>query len=103
MTRYDDVWYASRHPHIFSSSPSITINDANPDLSEYFGSMIVMDDPRHLRLRNIVSRAFTPKVVARTEASVRERARRLVETMIEANSDGAARSWRNWPAHCPCR
>ena len=64
LTRYDDIWYASRHPHIFSSSPSITINDANLELSEYFGSMIVMDDPRHLRLRNIVSRAFTPKVVA---------------------------------------
>ena len=90
LTRYDDVWYASRHPHIFSSSPSITINDANPDLSEFFGSMIVMDDPRHLRLRNIVSRAFTPKVVARTEASVRDRARRLVEKMIAEHPDGTA-------------
>src|ERR1700741_4146263 len=50
--------------------------------------MIVMDDPRHLRLRNIVSRAFTPKVVARTEVSVRDRARRLVETMIAENPDG---------------
>jgi len=48
VTRYDDVWFASRHPHIFSSHPSITINDANPDVSEYFGSMIVMDDPKHL-------------------------------------------------------
>jgi methyl-branched lipid omega-hydroxylase len=89
VTRYDDVWYASLHPQIFSSRPSITINDANPQVSEYFGSMIVMDDPKHLRLRNIVSRAFTPKVVARTEASVRDRARRLVETMIEAHPDGA--------------
>jgi hypothetical protein len=89
VTRYDDVWYASRHPHIFSSSPSITINDANPELSEFFGSMIVMDDPRHLRLRNIVSRAFTPKVVARTETSVRDRARRLVKTMIAEHPDGA--------------
>ncbi len=88
LTTYGDIWYASRHPHIFSSSPSITINDANPELSEYFGSMIVMDDPRHLRLRNIVSRAFTPKVVARTEASVRDRARRLVETMIAEHPDG---------------
>ena len=88
VTRHDDVWYASRHPHIFSSRPSITINDANPDISEFFGSMIVMDDPRHLRLRNIVSRAFTPKVVARTEVSVRDRARRLVETMIAENPDG---------------
>jgi hypothetical protein len=103
VTRYEDVWFASRHPHIFSSSPSITINDANPDVSEYFGSMIVMDDPKHLRLRNIVSRAFTPKVVARTEASVRDRARRLVETMIEAHPDGAGEVWPNWPAHCPCR
>ncbi len=88
LTRFEDVHYASRHPHIFSSSPSITINDANPDVSEYFGSMIVMDDPRHLRLRNIVSRAFTPRVVARTEASVRDRARRLVENMIEEHPDG---------------
>nr|CRL71335.1 cytochrome P450 [Mycolicibacterium komanii] len=88
LTKFDDVWYASRHPHIFSSSPSITINDANPELSEYFGSMIVTDDPRHLRLRNIVSRAFTPRVVARTEASVRDRARRLVETMIAEHPDG---------------
>jgi cytochrome P450 len=88
ITRFEDVHFASRQPHIFSSSPSITINDANPDVSEYFGSMIVMDDPRHLRLRNIVSRAFTPRVVARTEASVRDRARRLVEAMIEEHPDG---------------
>jgi cytochrome P450 len=88
LTRYDDIHFASRHPHIFSSSPSITINDANPEVSEYFGSMIAMDDPKHLRLRNIVSRAFTPRVVARTEASVRDRAQRLVEAMITRHPDG---------------
>ena len=88
LTRHEDVWYASRHPHLFSSSPSIVISDANPELSEYFGSMIVMDDPGHLRLRNIVSRAFTPKVVARAESSVRERARRNIEEMIAKHPDG---------------
>ncbi len=88
LTRYDDVWHVSRHPHLFRSSPSITIPDQNPELAEFFGSMIVLDDPRHLRLRNIVSRAFTPKVVARTEASVRERARRLVDSMIAQHPDG---------------
>src|ERR1700746_3498602 len=70
LTRFDDVHFASRHPHIFSSVPSIVITDQNPDLNEFFSSIIVMDDPRHGRLRNIVSRAFTPKVVARTEESV---------------------------------
>src|SRR3984893_14686909 len=88
LTGLDDVFYASRHPEIFSSSPSITINDQTPEVSEYFGSMIVLDDPRHQRLRSIVSRAFTPKVVARIEQSVRDRARRLVTSMITAHPDG---------------
>ncbi|MGB8405683.1 MAG: cytochrome P450 [Mycobacterium sp.] len=88
LTRYDDVHFASRHPDIFSSAQGMTIADQNPELAEYFGSMIVMDDPRHTRLRNIVRSAFTPKVVARTEESVRDRARRLVESMIERHPDG---------------
>jgi methyl-branched lipid omega-hydroxylase len=90
LTKLDDVHFASRHPDIFSSSPNITINDQTPELAEYFGSMIVLDDPRHQRLRSIVSRAFTPKVVARIEASVRERAHRLVAAMIANHPDGQA-------------
>jgi len=90
LSTYDDVHFASRHPDIFSSSPSITIGDSNPEIAEFFGSMIVLDDPRHQRLRSIVSRAFTPKVVARIEASVRDRARHLVADMIERNPDGHA-------------
>ena len=90
LTKLDDVFYASRHPEIFSSSPNITIADQTPETAEYFGSMIVLDDPRHQRLRSIVSRAFTPKVVARIEASVRERAHRLVAAMIANRPDGEA-------------
>jgi cytochrome P450 len=90
LTKLDDVFFASRHPEVFSSSPNITINDQTPEVSEYFGSMIVLDDPRHQRLRSIVSRAFTPKVVARIEASVRERAHRLVASMIANHPDGEA-------------
>jgi methyl-branched lipid omega-hydroxylase len=88
LARYDDVHYVSRHPHMFSSAPSITFGDNIPELSEFFGSMIVMDDPRHQRLRSIVSRAFTPRVVALTEESVRMRARRLVDGMITKHPDG---------------
>ena len=29
--------------------------------------MITLDDPRHTRLRSLVNRVFTPKVVARVE------------------------------------
>jgi methyl-branched lipid omega-hydroxylase len=88
LTKFDDVFYASRHPEIFSSYPNITINDQPPEVAEFFGSMIALDDPRHQRLRSIVSRAFTPKVVARAEASVRERAHRLVTSQIANHPDG---------------
>lgn len=88
LTTFDDVYYASRHPHLFSSSPNITIPDQAPETSEFFGSMIVLDDPRHLRLRNIVHSAFKPRMVARTEESVRKRARRLVSEMIANHPDG---------------
>lgn len=90
LTKLDDVHFASRHPEIFSSSPNITISDNVPEIAEYFGSMIVLDDPRHQRLRSIVSRAFTPKVVARIEESVRSRARRLVASLIANHPDGQA-------------
>ena len=50
--------------------------------------MITLDDPRHLRLRSIVNRAFTPKVVARIEQSVRDRARSLVTAMVANHPDG---------------
>ena len=88
LTKFDDVFYASRHPEIFSSYPNITINDQPPEVAEFFGSMIALDDPRHQRLRSIVSRAFTPKVVPRAEASVRERAHRLVTSLIANHPDG---------------
>ncbi len=88
LTKLDDVFFASRHPDIFSSYPNITIADQIPEVAEYFGSMIALDDPRHSRLRNIVRSAFTPKVVARTEASVRDRAHRLVSALIEKHPDG---------------
>jgi len=88
LTKFDDVFFASRHPDIFSSYPNITVADQIPEVAEYFGSMIALDDPRHARLRNIVRSAFTPKVVARTEASVRDRAQRLVSALIENHPDG---------------
>jgi cytochrome P450 len=89
VTRYDDVFHASRHPEIFSSAQGIVVGDQTPELAEYFGSMIAMDDPRHTRLRNIVRSAFTPRVLARIEDSVRDRARRLVEAMIADHPDGS--------------
>jgi cytochrome P450 len=91
LTTHDDVHHASRHPEIFSSVPTSTaLSDVPAEIAEFLGSMISLDDPRHLRLRKIVNRAFTPKVVARIEGSVRDRARTLVANMVAGHPDARA-------------
>jgi cytochrome P450 len=88
LTRFDDVQYASRHPEIFSSYPNFTMSNLNPQVAEYTSSMLALDDPRHQRLRSIVGRAFTPKVLARIEESIRDRSQRLVSAMLANHPDG---------------
>jgi cytochrome P450 len=46
--------------------------------------MINMDDPRHNRLRRIVSRAFTPRMIAKFEDDVRRAAAAIVDDLLAA-------------------
>jgi methyl-branched lipid omega-hydroxylase len=88
LTKLDDVWHASRHPAQFSSRPSIVIGDIPEDVAEFYGSMIALDDPRHHRLRSIVQKAFTPRMVTQLEQAVADRTRGIVERMVERHPDG---------------
>ena len=83
LSKHADVLYASLHPEIFSSASGITVNDTPPEALEFFGSMIVMDDPRHKRLRGLVSQAFTPRHLRKVEEDVQIAARRVINNVIE--------------------
>jgi cytochrome P450 len=83
LTRYADVVEASRHPELFCSGQGTNIADLPPDFLEFFGSMINMDDPRHARLRRIVSRGFTPRQLETMRADVEGVAAGIVDDIIE--------------------
>jgi cytochrome P450 len=84
FVNHADVSEASRHPDVFSSARGATsIADLPAEFNEYFGSMINTDDPRHARLRRIVSRAFTPKMVRRFEEDVQRTAAKIVDELLE--------------------
>ncbi|MEV4168781.1 cytochrome P450 [Nonomuraea sp. NPDC049709] len=84
LVRHADVTEASRNAAVFSSEPcSNSIPDMPRWLSVYFGSMINMDDPRHARLRRIVSRAFTPRILSKMEEDLARAAREIVDRAIE--------------------
>lgn len=88
ITRHDDIWHISRNPQLFCSGNGSNIGDLPVEMNEFFGSMINMDDPKHFRLRNIVSRGFTPKEITRVEEQVKDRAEKLVTDLLERFPDG---------------
>src|SRR5581483_1834506 len=83
LVKHADVVEASKHPAVFSSAQGATsIADLPAEFNEYFGSMINMDDPRHARLRRIVSRAFSPRLIAKFEDDVRDVATSVVDDLL---------------------
>ena len=44
--------------------------------------LVFFDPPRHTKLRNIISQAFTPRVVAAMEPRIREMSRELLDRVI---------------------
>ena len=84
VTRHADILEASRTPEIFSSAAGATsIADLPEMFLEFFGSMINMDDPKHLRLRKLVNNGFTPRRLAAIEADVESAARSVIDAVIE--------------------
>ncbi len=89
VTRHADIVEMSRRPETFcSGSGAISINDLPPEMLELYGSLINMDDPRHAKIRRLVSRAFTPKLLAALTSDITEVARALV-TGVAAEPAGA--------------
>ena len=83
LVRHADVAESSKHADVFSSAAGATsIPDLPVEFNEYFGSMINMDDPRHARLRRIVSRAFSPRLIAKFEDDVRRVATASVDDLL---------------------
>jgi cytochrome P450 len=80
LTRHADILEASRQPELFCSGKGASsIADMPAEFLEFFGSMINMDDPRHTRLRQIVSRGFTPRMLKKLEEYVQQAASSIVD------------------------
>ncbi|HEV7872078.1 MAG TPA: cytochrome P450 [Modestobacter sp.] len=89
VTRYADVEAISCQPVLFASgSGAVSIADMPPDLNEFYGSLISMDDPRHGKIRRIVAKAFTPRVLENLVGNVQAVAGDVVARARRTAEDG---------------
>ncbi|MEZ5228700.1 MAG: cytochrome P450, partial [Acidimicrobiales bacterium] len=79
LTSMADILHVSKNPQTFSSAKGITVGDQPIEFVEFFSSMIAMDDPRHAKLRRIVSAGFTPRMLAKLDESVQALAASIVD------------------------
>ncbi len=98
VTRHDDVRRVSVSPGEFSSYVGGPLRlDPPPDGLDQVRMVIIgMDPPEHREFRAIVAKAFTPKMIARLDESLREETARVVgelrdTTRCEFVADVAAR------------
>ena len=87
LTKHRDVAIASRHPEVFLSGPgAVSQIDLPTELVEYFSGMISTDNPKHARLRRIVSNAFNPRNIRAAEESVERVADELLIRALDGGT-----------------
>jgi cytochrome P450 len=83
LSRHGDVVDAFRDPVTFSSETGGSRPFGGTFLADMAmaGKMLnMMDDPRHRRIRNLVNRGMTPRVIADLEPELRRRARAILQS-----------------------
>lgn len=72
LFRYDDVARVITDHATFSSEQNRFVPAEYRDVSPISSSIVRMDPPRHRQLRQLVSQAFTPRMVAQMESRIKE-------------------------------
>ena len=75
---YEDIRAVSRDQKHFTTTQGVQWEDLSPEIVEASTSFLGMDDPRHARVRGLISSGFTPRQVGRLEEGIRRDAEQLV-------------------------
>lgn len=85
ITRYNDILEVDSNHKVFSSDGAVTLDErqlkGTDENSTRSGGFIAMDPPHHDTQRKIVSPAVAPSNLARLESLIRERTRRVLDSL----------------------
>lgn len=104
VTKYDDVGRVSRDHETFTTTKGIRLEEMAPDELEARRTMMEFDPPEHTRLRRLVSRGFTPRVIATYEEAFRSLASHVLERVLPLGEfDFVTEISRELPIRLLCR
>ncbi|HVN91185.1 MAG TPA: cytochrome P450 [Candidatus Binataceae bacterium] len=85
ITRYDDLQTIYRDPETFESGSGVTLHFAEGDDADggLGHSMIMTDPPRHAKMRQVLSRRFTPRAVAPFTDRIRAITTSIIDSVNE--------------------
>jgi cytochrome P450 len=72
ISRFDDVWFALRHPELFTSASGLGLGE-QPLIP------LELDPPVHTGYRRVLNPRFVPREVEKLEPEVRSLVRRLID------------------------
>ena len=83
VTRYEDVKALSRNTALFSSRPTIMIDDGSAmDLGDHT-MMLTMDPPRHTQYRKLVAPRFLRRAVGRMRPEIERLAAEIIDGVAD--------------------
>ena len=92
LTKYEDILHVSRHPELFISSKGIVgagLRDDGGYVPIRPGdggvSLITMDPPRHVKMRRLVNKGFTPRAVNAMEPQIRKVTNEILDRVASRN------------------
>ena len=88
LSRFEDVWSAVRDEATFSSAQGLTFHPDEIGALGLAPTIVMLDPPRHTRLRALIGKAFTPKRVADLEPLITAFVRERIGRMRAAAADG---------------
>lgn len=61
VTRYDDIWAVDKDTETFTSEKFVNLEEVDDDLMNIRRSILETDGQRHLALRQLIAREFSPR------------------------------------------
>ncbi|WP_329237541.1 cytochrome P450 [Actinoallomurus sp. NBC_01490] len=89
VTRHADVLYVARHPELFSSyakgAQPLEFDEVAVAMQRMM--MLNQDPPAHSRIRGLVNRGFTPRVIGRMRDDIARECERIVDAFLASGAE----------------